>query len=690
MRSMLSGGTLSSLIAAQHQLHPTFLRGQKIASLASSGFNGYTPAQMRAAYGFDKVSFDGVQGDGSGQTIAIVDAYDDPCIAGDLQAFSAQFGLPQFVSNPKNGPTFTKMGQTGSKKALPVPDASGWSTEIALDCEWAHAIAPKANMILVEANSNSDTDLYAAVWEAASQKGVSVVSMSWGGPEYDRAAQAAYDKQFSAYVAKGVAFVASAGDSAGQVIYPSASAYVISVGGTSLTLAADNTVSSESAWIDSGGGPSAFEQERAWQQGVQKTGVRMTSDVAYNANPHTGVVVLDSWGGGWWIVGGTSAGSPQWAALLAIANQGRTLAKVGTLKAAIADLYAQTAYRDITAGYSCYYAQPGYDLPTGLGVPQADQLVPALVSYKEAKLAAAIVPATAPADAPAAKSSGAASAGAAHDQSTDIAGYEFAPNLLTVAANTVTAVTGSWQVPTLATASDRDQWESGVADYVGIDGLAGSSMAMPWIGTISYYNAPGSLRQVNNLWWDPTNGAQCFPVPMKIKTNDAINASVTYLGTNLGSDMYRLTITDTTQKTTFTAIGGYSGVDTNNGAIPPVNPSQPTSGMVGSIGIINAGRFANFNVALPKFATQNFSGVTATVKGSTGSQTVPFASLNTAAVDLFDSKGGLMAQTSNLGTDQSSFSVTWANSGNWNSIEFVGQRRSDFLCPAAQDLIYML
>src|SRR5439155_21811405 len=130
---------------------------------------GTTPTQIRHAYGFDQLSLDG-----TGMTIAIVDAFDNPNVASDLHTFDVQFGLPD--------PTFTKVNQTGGT-AYPAVDY-GWASEIALDVEWAHALAPKANILLVEAGDNSSTNLYAAVTYAARQSSVVAVSLSWGGGEY--------------------------------------------------------------------------------------------------------------------------------------------------------------------------------------------------------------------------------------------------------------------------------------------------------------------------------------------------------------------------------------------------------------------------------------------------------------------------------------------------------------------------
>ena len=193
---------------------------------STPGPTGYTPAQVRHAYGFDQINFGGVAGDGTGQTIAIVDAYDDPTIASDLVQFDWAFGLPNAV--------IQKVNQTGGS---PPPSASPtWGVEISLDVEWAHAIAPGARILLVEANSNSNADLFAAVSYAARQPGVSVVSMSWGTPEFPT--EANFDGVFTTPAGhQGVTFLAAPGDNGSPASYPSASPNVIAVGGTTLTLA---------------------------------------------------------------------------------------------------------------------------------------------------------------------------------------------------------------------------------------------------------------------------------------------------------------------------------------------------------------------------------------------------------------------------------------------------------------------
>src|SRR6267154_2041866 len=143
--------------------------GQGATPQSSSGPSGYSPAQIKAAYGFNNISFNGTPGDGRNTTIAIVDAYNDPNIAGDLHQFDAKFGLPDS--------TLTVVNQNGSTSSLPAADA-GWITEIALDVEWAHAIAPGASILLVEANSASFSDLFTAVNTARNYAGVVAVSMS--------------------------------------------------------------------------------------------------------------------------------------------------------------------------------------------------------------------------------------------------------------------------------------------------------------------------------------------------------------------------------------------------------------------------------------------------------------------------------------------------------------------------------
>lgn len=383
------------------QLEPrTLLSAASLAQVTASPFatgsdftGPYVPAQIAQAYAFDNsglanIKFsNGALGDGAGQTIAIVAAYDNPNIVNDLAVFDARFGLPA-------PPSFKKVNQKGGTAAMPATD-SGWAFEIALDVQWAHAMAPDANILLVEANSNRITDLMAAVDTARRATGVTVVTMSWGANEFPT--EATYDKYFTTPANHpGVSFVAATGDSGSPGTWPAFSPNVLAIGGTSLTTDSLGNYVSETGWSGSGGGSSRYERQPKFQSIIQTTGLftrtarRTIPDVAYNSDPNTGYLVYNSvpYAGqtGWWTVGGTSAAAPQWAALLAIANQGRVSAGLKPLANAPADLYSiystvatRGSFHDITSGSNGFLAGIGYDPVTGLGTPYANLLVKALV-----------------------------------------------------------------------------------------------------------------------------------------------------------------------------------------------------------------------------------------------------------------------------------------------------------------------
>lgn len=367
----------------------TSLRAHPLAQPVAGSFasptpspGSLTPLQVRSAYEFDATN------QGQGQTIAIVDAYDAPNIASDVNTFSTTFGLP--TMNTAGGPTFTKATPQGKPRAN-----GGWAQEISLDVEWVHAIAPKANILLVEAKSNAYTDLFGAVQYAASQ-GATVVSMSFGGSEFS--GETSYDSTFTH---SGVTYVASAGDS-GVKEYPALSPNILAVGGTTLNLVknADGTAtwSSESVWNNSsgstGGGVSTYEGVPSYQAGLGKTG-RSNPDIALVADPYTGVAVYDSYSyqgqTGWLQFGGTSASAPMWAALVGIADQERAASGKGSLGgsqvlgAVYASLTSGTSgsedLHDITSGgTSSGNAGPGYDLATGRGTPHASRVIGKLVT----------------------------------------------------------------------------------------------------------------------------------------------------------------------------------------------------------------------------------------------------------------------------------------------------------------------
>jgi hypothetical protein len=403
------------LVPAAH-VEPTLMihhpgAGQRAAT---SGTAGYVPAQIRTAYGINGIAFGSTSGDGSGQTIAIVDAYNDPNILGDLNVFDQAYALAPGSSQTlyqhygAAASFVTVYNQNGqvinpSNTSVPVDSTGGWEVEESLDVEWAHAIAPSAKIDLIvvgsagEAGGPTLTDLFTGARAAAGLPGVSVVSMSWtaagsNGAPSEFSGETSYDSYFTTPSGhQGVTFLGATGDQGAPGGYPAYSPNVVAVGGTTLQLNASDAIQSEAAWSGSGGGISPYEAEPAYQQGVQSTGHRTVPDVAFDADPNTGVAVYDSFNAsGWEQIGGTSLATPCWAGLIAIANQGRGLQGLATLNSSTNPTQTLTAlyslpssdFHDITSGSNgTYSAGAGYDLVTGLGSPVANLLVPALAHY---------------------------------------------------------------------------------------------------------------------------------------------------------------------------------------------------------------------------------------------------------------------------------------------------------------------
>jgi subtilase family serine protease len=320
-----------------------------IKQQATSGTVVYWPSDIKTAYNLPS---DG----GAGATIAIVDAYNNPNLASDLTYFSTYNNLatPSLIIH---------------KMSTLISNDYNWGMEEALDVQWAHAIAPEAKILVVEARSSSLSDLLSAVNYAKNQPGVVSVSMSWGGNEFS--GENSYDNYFTSTT--GVQFFASSGDTGGAIIWPSSSTNVISVGGTTLTNA--NGQWSETAWSGSGGGVSRYEPVSTGQA-IANLGYqyKATPDVSYNADPNTGFAVYDTYmpTRGWYVVGGTSAGAPQWAAIQALSQSisSTALYTIYTTPSAYV-----TDFRDVTTGTSgSYLAGNGYDLCTGIGSPQTDLL----------------------------------------------------------------------------------------------------------------------------------------------------------------------------------------------------------------------------------------------------------------------------------------------------------------------------
>lgn len=324
---------------------------------SASSIAGYHPADLQAAYNLPSSTA------GRGQTVAIVDAYNDPYAESDLGVYRSQFGLPTCTT--ANG-CFRKVNQSGST-TYPKSNAS-WSQEISLDLDMVSAICPNCHILLVEANNTSLTNLGTAVNEAA-RLGANEISNSYGGGE--SSSDTSYDSQY--YKHPGIAITVSSGDNGYGVEYPAASRYVTAVGGTTLNRASNSRGWTETAWSGAGSGCSAYDPKPSWQTdtGCSK---RTVADVSADADPHTGVAVYDSYRyqgvSGWLVFGGTSVASPIIASVYALAGNASSVNYDSSP-------YSHTSsLNDVTSGsngscrgsYLCT-AGPGYDGPTGLGTP---------------------------------------------------------------------------------------------------------------------------------------------------------------------------------------------------------------------------------------------------------------------------------------------------------------------------------
>lgn len=366
----------------------------------------YDPTQIRNAYDVPASLT------GAGETIVIVDAYGDPTIESDLASFDAFFGLPA-------PPSFTVYHGSATQKAGPHA-AADWALETALDVEWAHAIAPGANIVLAEAPSSSGNAINTTEAQVVSKYPGAIVSQSFGINENAingagnniQVKQA--DKNYRAFAAAGTTVLASSGDygattgtAANTPSFPSSDPWVTAVGGTqglpypfglcpsassdSCTYGGEQTWNEPQFGAAGGGAPSQLFAAPSYQAGLTGFAVRTTPDVSYNAAVNGGVLVV--LGSHIYLVGGTSAGSPQWAGLFALVNQARASAgkaPLGFANPALYGIAASPAYavdfHDVTVGDNTlagapvqgYSAGPGYDLATGLGTPDAANLIASL------------------------------------------------------------------------------------------------------------------------------------------------------------------------------------------------------------------------------------------------------------------------------------------------------------------------
>jgi subtilase family serine protease len=336
--------------------------------LATTSYQfGYTPQNLANAYKWADPT--GSSWSSNGQTVAIVDAYDNPNAASDLNAYRSQFGLPPCTTS--NG-CFRKVNQRGG--TAPPAGNTGWGQEIDLDIEMVSAVCPNCKILLVESDSNSFTDLGAAANQAYTL-GATAISNSYGGNEFS--GESSYG---NSYNHPGVAVTASSGDYGYGVQVPAAYNTVVAVGGTSLKTAATARGWTETAWSGAGSGCSQLISKPSWQND-SGCGHRTVADVSAVADPNTGVAVYDSYGssGGanWYVFGGTSVASPIVASVYGLAGNAGSVSYAAQLPygspGSLFDVTSGsngrcTKGRVTTTKYLCT-AVPGYDGPTGLGTP---------------------------------------------------------------------------------------------------------------------------------------------------------------------------------------------------------------------------------------------------------------------------------------------------------------------------------
>ena len=316
--------------------------------------SGLGPSDITSAYNLGA--------GGSGATVAIVDAYDDPNAESDLAVYRAQYGLPACTT--ANG-CFKKVNQTGSTTSLPRGNRS-WAGEISLDVDMVSATCPSCHILLVEAKSPTDTNLFTAI-DTAVSLGAKYVSNSWGGSE--SSGQTTYDAHLNH---PGVAITVSSGDNGTGAEFPASSRYVTAVGGTTLKKATGTTRGwTETVWSGAGSGCSAYETKPSWQTVTTGCSRRAEADVAAVADPATGVAVYQTYGAsGWSVYGGTSAAAPIIASVYALAGTpGSSDFPASYPYAHPGSLFDVTSGNNGSCGAPLCTAGTGWDGPTGLGTP---------------------------------------------------------------------------------------------------------------------------------------------------------------------------------------------------------------------------------------------------------------------------------------------------------------------------------
>lgn len=303
---------------------------------------------------------------GGAGAIVLVDAYDNPDAAKDLQTFDTQFGLP----NPTFAQLYCVSGGSCATNNPPPPENAGWGLEEALDIEWAHAMAPSAKIYLVEAASNSIADLLNAEYYAElvliDIKGGGQIANSWGTAEFS--GETEDDSYFNLPGSAATVYTASSGSIGGTPLWPSTSPFVVSTGATTVNRDSSGNFLNESCASGSGGGGSLYEPAPPYQQGLGGKS-RLTPDISFDGSAVSGVAVYDALNGGWVVIGGTSVGAPALAGIINLAGDHmpatyqQQLLMYGELWGA--KTYPG-AWNDIVLGQG---AGVGWDACTGIGTP---------------------------------------------------------------------------------------------------------------------------------------------------------------------------------------------------------------------------------------------------------------------------------------------------------------------------------
>src|SRR5579875_3605858 len=379
----------------------------------------YSPQEMRTAYDLNPILNAGY--DGTGQTIVIIDSYGSPTIQNDLKTFDAGYGLP-------DPPSFQVLHPLGTKPWDPHDQTMvSWAYETSLDVEWAHAMAPGANIVLMtspvaETQGVPGMPQFLKLEKyALKHKLGNIISQSWATTENTLFANkkglkvlSDFENFYADAAKKNVTIFSSSGDSGvgnpdthgniypfPTVNYPASSPYVTAVGGTSLYATTDGRYQAETAWSGSGGGVSQYWAEPDYQvknlnssdQAILK-GYRGVPDISYNASGGTPILFYLSFipgQAGWYLVAGTSEGSPQWAGIIADGNQyaGHPLGFINPALYAIGNSSQRSfTYHDVTIGNNSqdgipgYHAAPGWDPVTGWGSPNATNLIQDITQFE--------------------------------------------------------------------------------------------------------------------------------------------------------------------------------------------------------------------------------------------------------------------------------------------------------------------